>query len=158
MFRDCLTALFLIPDVWILKQRILTLMSINKQSKQISRINRTYQWKLWQEQVCKLDLVSGNQISGQLCRYLGVENPPATTHTVEHMGSIHTKRSWKIHWLFKYTLKKRKKHFQYTSYLSQNCFSKSTKNNVDLPEISSEIYEPQRGQYLRYAAPSSGNK
>ena len=41
VFRDCLTALFLIPDFWILKQRILTLMSINKQSKQISIINST---------------------------------------------------------------------------------------------------------------------
>ena len=121
VFRDCLTALFLIPDFWILKQRILTLMSINKQSKQISRINSIYQWKLWQRQVCKLNLVSRNQISVKLCRYLGVGNPLPTTHTVEHIGSILTKcwSSWQIHWLFKYKLKEGKKRFQYTPYLSK---------------------------------------
>ena len=53
---------------------------------------------------------------------------------------------------------KKEKCFQYTSKKSQKLFSKSTKNNVDLPETSSEKYEPQRGQYLRYAAPSSGSK
>ena len=35
---------------------------------------------------------------------------------------------------------------------------KSTKNNIDLPETLSKKFDPQRGQYLRYAAPSSGSK
>jgi hypothetical protein len=37
-------------------------------------------------------------------------------------------------------------------------FFKSTKNNIDLPETLSEKLDPQRGQYLRFAAPSSGSK
>ena len=57
-------------------------MSINKQSKQISIINSTYQCKLLQRQVCKLNLVSRNQISVQLFRYLWAGNPPATTSGV----------------------------------------------------------------------------
>ena len=31
-------------------------------------------------------------------------------------------------------------------------------NNADLPEVLSEKDDPQRGQYLGYAAPSSGSK
>ena len=31
-------------------------------------------------------------------------------------------------------------------------------NNADLPETSSEKDDPQRGQYLRCTAPSSGSK
>ena len=54
--------------------------------------------------------------------------------------------------------KKEEKSFQYTSYLRKKIVFPKYKNNVDLPETSYEKYEPQRGQYLRYAAPSSGSK
>ena len=45
-----------------------------------------------------------------------------------------------------------------TEPMVKKLFFKSTKNNIDLPETLSEKLDPQRGQYLRYAVPSSGSK
>ena len=80
VFRDCLTALFLIPDSWFL----------NPEAK-ILQDNVKFSFK-------KPKL---------LCRYLEVGNPLATTHIVEHIDCIIFKCwcSWQIHIPFRYKKK-----------------------------------------------------
>ena len=79
-------------------------MSINKQSKTgIHTIEFSTVWAIafnmifyridyWkQRQVHHLRSVLRQPISSHLCRYLGVGNPLATSHTVEQIGSINYK-------------------------------------------------------------------
>ena len=94
-----------IPGSWFLNPEAKILdFNVNKQSVQTDIYNEQH---FLQRQVNKLTLVSINQFSVQLCRYLGVGNPLPTTHTVEHIGSIINNGWWsyQIRLLFEYKLK-----------------------------------------------------